>query len=100
MHITGDGHTVSAALWHRHNRRTVMIWPLWKPALGAHAVQALLDHPFLRPSPKGQAETVTVDRMRLLPLGVFDVFGAERQPIEGGKSAGVLVPLRIADEPD
>ncbi|OUC97364.1 type I-G CRISPR-associated protein, Cas3-extension family [Streptosporangium minutum] len=100
LRVTGDGQNASATLWHRHNRRAVMIWPLWRPALDAHAVQTLLDHPLLRPTPSRQGRPVTVERKRLLPLGVFDVYGAERQSIEGGKSAGVLVPIRIADQPD
>ncbi|MFF5111517.1 hypothetical protein [Streptosporangium sp. NPDC000509] len=100
LRVTGDGHNVSATLWHRHNRRTVMIWPVWKPALDIHAVQVLLDHPCLRPSPTRQGRPTAVEREGLLPLGVFDVYGAERQPIEGGKSAGVLAPVHIAHRPD
>ncbi|WP_250564097.1 type I-G CRISPR-associated protein, Cas3-extension family [Sphaerisporangium fuscum] len=100
LRITGDGRNVSATLWHRHNRRTVMVWPLWKPALDIHAVQALLDHPYLRPAPARQRRAITVERRRLRPLGVFEVCGAERQPIEGGKSAGVLAPIVISNEPN
>ncbi|MFI7610677.1 hypothetical protein ACIBP6_05490 [Nonomuraea terrae] len=96
LRVTGDGRNVSAALWHRHNRRAVMIWPLWKPALDIHAVQALLDHPSLRPAPTSQGHAIAVERERLVPLGVFGIYGAERQAVEGGKSAGVLVPVRVA----
>ncbi|MFF3665444.1 type I-G CRISPR-associated protein, Cas3-extension family [Microtetraspora malaysiensis] len=100
LRLTGDGQNLSATLWHRLHRRMVMVWPVWRPALDVHAVQVLLDHPTLRPSSTGDGDQVVVDRRRLLPLGIFEVYGAERQPIKGSKSAGVLVPVRVTHRPD
>ncbi len=91
--LTGDGERVTATLWHHHNHRHVMIWPLWSRPLNTPAIQALLEHPVLRPQP---APTLSVNRPALQALSVFTVAGAERQQIEGRKNAGVLAPLPIA----
>jgi hypothetical protein len=102
LRLTGDGHRAAATLWHRLGRRQVMIWPLWRPALDIHAVGALLAHPLLRPE-RGDADGAhaapVVPRAALAPLGVIDVYGAERQAIEGRKNAGALAPVTVADAP-
>jgi hypothetical protein len=93
--LGGDGERVIATMWHRHGRRTIMTWPLWRQPLDLHAVQVIIDHPLLRPTPT--ADQLTVARAPLQPLAVFDIAAAERQPIDGRKSAGVLAPVRVPD---
>ena len=99
LHLTGDGHRAAATLWHRLGRRQVMIWPLWKPALDIHAVDALLAHPLLRPQRDNADAAPVVPRAALAPLGVIDVYGAERQAIEGRKNSGALAPVTVEDAP-
>jgi hypothetical protein len=94
LRLTGDGQHVRAALWHRAGRRSLMVWPLWRQPLDLPAVRVLLEHPALRPT-----DQRTVAREPLTPLGVFDVCGAERQPIAGRNSAGVLAPTTIPTPP-
>lgn len=89
--LTGDGQRATATLWHRHNGRHIMIWPLWKHPLDITATRTLLEHPALRPQPV--TSTPSVDNSPLRPLGIFTVAGAERKP--AAKSAGVLAPLTI-----
>lgn len=91
--LTGDGTRATTTLWHLLDNRSVMIWPLWSHPLGTAAVQTLLEHPALRPR---SASGLSVTRSTLETMGVFTVAGAERQPIEGRKSAGVLAPVAIA----
>jgi hypothetical protein len=91
--LTGDGTRATATLWHHPDNRPVMIWPLWSHPLDTAAIQTLLEHPALRPR---SAPSLSVTRSTLQTLGVFGVAGAERQQIEGRKSAGVLVPLPVA----
>ncbi|MUL41637.1 type I-U CRISPR-associated helicase/endonuclease Cas3 [Streptomonospora sp. PA3] len=97
LRLTGDTRGAAATLWHRIGRRRIMAWPVWEPALDAHAVQALLGHPHLRPDldVTGHEPAVTADRRRLAPLEVVTLGAAQRRPIPGGKSAGVLVPLPV-----
>jgi hypothetical protein len=91
LRITGDGHNIAATLWHRTERRHVMIWPLWHQPLDRPAVQALLDHPCLIP-----ADPAPTVRSTAWPaLGVFAVYGAEREQIPGRKFPGVLAPIQI-----
>ncbi|HUY44581.1 MAG TPA: hypothetical protein VMV92_02470 [Streptosporangiaceae bacterium] len=99
LRLTGDGRNPAAALWHRLGRRMIMIWPLWNHPLGEHAIRVLLEHPLLRPRPATDdpQPPPRAPRSALAPLGVFDVCGAERQPIEGRKSAGVLAPIPVMD---
>ena len=97
--LTGDGRNPQATLWHRIGQRTMMIWPLWRLPLDEDSVRVLIEHPLLRPTTKGNGQQARpqVSRSKLLPLGVFEVCGAERLTIEGRKSAGVLAPIEIAD---
>ncbi len=99
LRLSGDGQSPAATLWHRLGRRTVMIWPLWCQPLDDQAVRVLLEHPLLRPIPPSaddrQAD-LHVRKTPLIPLGVFEVCGAERQPIEGRKNAGVLAPIPVS----
>ncbi|OHV43949.1 hypothetical protein [Pseudofrankia sp. BMG5.36] len=98
LRLTGDGTNVQATLWHRYDRRSIMTWPLWHTPLDRFAIRDLLEHPLLRPArptPHRERSGPTVARRPLEPLGVFDIAGAERQLIEGRKSAGVLAPLPI-----
>jgi hypothetical protein len=91
LRITGDGHNIAATLWHRTQRRHVMIWPLWRQQLDRPAVQALLDHPCLIPADPAP----TVRRAAWPALGIFAVHGAERQQIPGRKFPGVLAPIQV-----
>jgi hypothetical protein len=94
LRVTGDGERIEATLWHRSGRRAVMIWPLWEKPLDATAVQVLIEHPCLtpidpRPAVRGDAWPA---------LGIFAVYGAERQRIPGRNFAGVLAPCPVAVE--
>jgi CRISPR-associated endonuclease/helicase Cas3 len=96
LRVSGSGTEVGGALWHtvlvddgRRRPRRFVIWPLWEPALDAHAVQALLEHSALRPRQERIPEVD--DELRV--LGVFRVCAAMRQPLQGRKSAGVLAPV-------
>jgi len=92
LRITGDGRNVAATLWHRAERRQVMIWPLWYQQLDRPAVQALLEHPCLIPADPAP----TVRRTAWPALGIFAVYGAERQQIPRRKFPGVLAPIRVS----
>lgn len=91
LRITGDGRNIAATLWHRMERRHVMIWPLWHQPLDRPAVQALLEHPCLVPADPA----LTVHRTDWPALGIFAVQGAERQQVPGRKFPGVLAPLQV-----
>lgn len=91
LRIAGDGSNVAATLWHRTGRRHVMIWPLWQQPLDRPGVQALLEHPCLIPADAA----ATVRRTAWPALGIFAVYGAERQQIPRRKFPGVLAPARI-----
>jgi hypothetical protein len=92
LRATGDGRNVAATLWHRTGRRHIMIWPLWRQPLTALAVQALIEHPCLIPADPAPA----VRRTDWPALGIFGVYGAERQHIPGRKFPGVLAPIPVA----
>lgn len=92
LRLTGDGTRPAATLWHTHNQRPVIIWPLWRTPLNHQATKTLLQHPQLHPLPN---PTLTINQTALTPLDVFDIAAAERQPIPGRKNAGVLTPLQI-----
>ena len=92
LRLTGDGHNVAATLWHRTGRRFVMIWPLWRRALGIPAVQALIEHPCLIPVSSAPA----VSSACWDALGIIGVYGAERQKLpDSPKFAGVLAPIPV-----
>ncbi|WP_329091441.1 type I-G CRISPR-associated protein, Cas3-extension family [Streptosporangium sp. NBC_01469] len=91
LRITGDGHRLRATLWHRTGSASVMLWPLWRPALDLPSVRCLLDHRALAPRDR----TPTVDSAMWPTLGVFNVYGAERQRIPGRNFDGVLAPLPV-----
>ena len=91
LRITGDGENVAATLWHRTERRPVMIWPLWRQQLDLPAVQALIEHPCLLPVDPAP----TVLRIDWPALGIFGVCGAERQRIPRRKFPGVLSPITV-----
>ena len=92
LRITGDGKNMAATLWHRTERRPVMIWPLWRQQLDQPAVQALIEHPCLIPVDPAPA----VRRTAWPALGIFGVYGAERQHIPRRKFPGVLAPIAVA----
>lgn len=92
LRITGDGESVAAALWYRIERRPVMIWPLWRQQLDLAAVQSLIEHPCLTPVDPAP----TVLRTDWRALGIFGVYGAERQRIPRRKFPGVLAPISVA----
>jgi hypothetical protein len=92
LRITGDGESVAATLWHHAGRRPVMIWPLWRQQLDLLAVQALIEHPCLIPVNPAPA----VLRKDWPTLGIFGVYGAERQRIPRRKFPGVLAPIAVA----
>ena len=97
LRVSGSGTEVGGTLWHtvlvddgrRRRPRRFAIWPLWEPALDIHAVEALLEHPALRP----QQERIPEVNDELRVLGVLRVCAATRQPLQGRKSAGVLTPV-------
>ena len=91
LRITGDGQNITATLWHRAERRHVMIWPLWHQQLDRPAVQTLIEHPCLIPA----GPALTVRRAAWPALGIFAVCGAERQQITGRKFPGVLAPVQV-----
>jgi hypothetical protein len=91
LRITGDGRNIAATLWHRTERRHIMIWPLWHQALDRDAVPALIEHPCLTPVSPAPA----VRRIAWPALGIFAVYGAERQPIRDRKFPGVLAPIQV-----
>jgi hypothetical protein len=97
LRLTADKHGAIATGWHRaaqgRGRRMTLVWPLWTPPLDCDAIQVLLEHPCLRPS---KDAPVTIDMTPLRALGVFMVCAAQRQPIEGRKNAGVLVPIDVS----
>jgi hypothetical protein len=92
LRITGDGQNITATLWHRTERRHVMIWPLWRNHLDRPAVQTLIEHPSLIPADPAPA----VRRTAWPALGIFSVCAAERQQIPGRKFPGVLAPIQVS----
>jgi hypothetical protein len=92
LRITGDGENIAATLWYPTERRPVMIWPLWRQRLDLPAVQALIEHPCLIPIDP----TPAVRRTAWPSLGIFGVYGAERQHIPRRKFPGVLAPIAVA----
>ena len=95
LRVAGDGEHVSATLWHRVGRRAVMLWPLWEQPLDIAAVQTLIEHPCLVPVDSRPA----VRNEAWRALGIFAVYGAERQRISGRTFAGVLAPCPVVPEP-
>lgn len=66
--------------------------PVWEQPLGTAGVTALIEHPALskisgRPGPAGKTD-------ELVALGIVHVCRARRYQPPGGKSAGVLTPVR------
>lgn len=80
---TSGWHTVSEERRHEEELRL----PLWGEPLGPAAVKALVEHPVL------EGDWDDIDQNALRTLGVIHVCRAHRRKAEGGKSAGVLVPL-------
>jgi len=95
LRVTGDGEQITATLWHRTGRRLIMIWPLWHQPLDLPGVQVMIEHPCLVPVDSKP----TVRSGSWEALGIFAVYGAERQQIHRRKFAGVLAPCPIAVEP-
>jgi hypothetical protein len=95
LRISGDGEQITATLWHRAGRRLIMIWPLWQQPLDLPAVRVMIEHPSLIPIDNKP----TVSRSAWDALGIFAVYGAERQRITGRNFAGVLAPCPITSEP-
>jgi hypothetical protein len=97
LRLTGDGRNMAAATcWYRvaGRREPIMVWPLWCPALDVPAVQALIEHPVLRPRLNDHG-LVAIPSNGLNTLGVFMVCGAERQPVHERKFAGVIAPATV-----
>ncbi len=96
LRLTGDGQHPAATLWHHIGQRFFMIWPLWQQPLDTHAVQALLEHPILKPV----SEAPAVRSTGWGPLGVFAVYAAEREKLpDADKFAGVLAPVKVTVMP-
>jgi hypothetical protein len=95
LRVTASGKAPTATLWHRlpHRRDPVMIWPLWRQPLDLWAVQALMEHPALRPIVTNGR--VTVRKRDLDPLGVFLVCAGDRQRVLLRKFAGALAPIEV-----
>ena len=92
LRLTGDGRHPAATLWHHLGQRSIMIWPLWRQPLDTLAVQALLEHPSLKPVSAGPA----VRAADWPPLGIFAVHAAEREKLpDADKFAGVLASVRV-----
>lgn len=92
LRLTGDGERVRATLWHRVSGRYFMIWPLWAQPLDCYAITILIEHPSL--TPLDHEPTIRSDSWS--DLGIFAVYGAERQRIPGRNFAGVLAPCVVA----
>ncbi len=92
LRVTGDGERIQATLWYRVSRRSFMIWPLWEQPLDRSAITVLIEHPCLTPVGDGPAVSAT----KWPDLGIFAVYGAERQRIPNRKFAGVLAPRAVA----
>ncbi|NIL57847.1 hypothetical protein HCB18_13545 [Salinispora arenicola] len=95
LRLAGNGNTATATLWRppQSGGRRIMIWPLWRQPLDLIAISALIEHPDLTFDSDGSHVTVSKDKISA--LGVFAVAAAHRRPVEGRKSAGVLVPLPV-----
>jgi hypothetical protein len=93
LRLSGDGRQRAATLWHHVGYRHVMIWPLWRHPLDESAVQALIEHPCLKPVSSAPSVSCTYWDS----LGITGVYGAERQKLpDTDKFPGVLAPLRVA----
>ncbi|SHE25632.1 MULTISPECIES: hypothetical protein [Actinomyces] len=87
---TAAGKQPRTSGWHTADRRRQELrLPLWQEPLGPAAIKALVEHPVL----EGKGETKTLDAAALRLLGIFHVCNAHRRQTDGGKSAGVLVPV-------
>jgi len=64
-----------------------LVYPLWSAPVDGHAIVALLEHPVLLGAGPGPAPSPA------RALSIFWVGAAERRPLPGGKSSGVLTPL-------
>jgi hypothetical protein len=64
-----------------------LVYPLWSTPVDPHGVVALLEHPVLQGAEPGPAQPPAP------ALSIFWVCAAERRPLPGGKSAGVLTPV-------
>lgn len=99
LRLAGDGERIEATLWYRIGRRRVMIWPLWDQPLDVDAIRVLIEHPCLTPVPVTDRPSASaqpmVDASAWPALGIFAVYGAERQEIPRRKFAGVLAPRLI-----
>lgn len=95
LRVTSWGKAPTATLWHRlpGRRDPVMIWPLWRQPLDQWAVQALVEHPALRPNVTDGR--VIVKKRDLEPLGVFLVCAGDRQRVWLRKFAGALAPVEV-----
>jgi hypothetical protein len=91
LRVTGDGQNIAATLWHRVDRRFLMIWPLWRRPLDKFAVRVLLEHRCLIPIDAKP----TVKQTSWPALDIFGVYGAERQLVPPRKFAGVLAPITV-----
>lgn len=92
--VGGDGKNRTGPAWQTLGRTSHLVWPLWEPLLDESAVRVLLGHDALQlVSVDGRLRAV--DARRAQALGVFSISAARRAPIEGRKSAGVLVPRAV-----
>ncbi|GAA3733432.1 type I-G CRISPR-associated helicase/endonuclease Cas3g [Salinactinospora qingdaonensis] len=95
--LTSHGSSPLATLWHRLGGRRIMVWPVWRSPLDLAAVQVLVEHPALRPTPHDAVARPepSVPRDRIAPLGVITMAAAERRSVPGSKSAGPLTPIPL-----
>jgi hypothetical protein len=91
LRVTANGERTEATLWYRVARRQIMIWPLWNRPLDLPAVRVIIEHPCLTPID----DRPTVRSGPWPALGVFAVYGAERQRITGRNFAGVLASCPV-----
>jgi hypothetical protein len=75
---TGDGRTAEATGWARGRGGSALRWPIWTALLDVPAIQVVLSHPELGPTPASPS------------LGIVGVCEARRRALS--KSAGPLQP--------
>jgi hypothetical protein len=93
LRTTASGGEPISTGWQRlseHAATRRLVYPLWSAPLDVNAVSAVLQHPVLRRAEPGPPPPPA------RRLSVFLVCAAERRPIPGGKSAGVLTPIQLA----
>lgn len=98
LRTTGTGESKLGTGWHYHRtqRRSFLIWPLWNRPLGPEAAKVLIEHALLRPD-HDDKHTLRIPQSPALlkQIGIFTVAAAVRQPTHENQSAGALAPTPI-----